>query len=148
LLDRVLREKPDLVFYAGEAAPYGRAFELFEGLRKRGYAGRLAMGDADPEVSFLAVPARVVEGTLLISAIGPPSPEFAAAYEPATGRRAGPHAWPGYLLMKAVLAGIDRAGSCHGDKLRPAFAKDPSKPRPCALYVARSGKFEFLQDLR
>lgn len=148
LLDRVLLEKPDLVFYAGEAAPFGRAFELFEGLRKRGYAGRLVMGDADPEVSYLAVPARVVEGTILISPIGPPSAEFAAAYEPATGRHAGPHAWPGYLMMKALLAGIDRTGSCHWDKLRAAFEKDPPKPRPCALYVARDGKFAFLQDLK
>ena len=148
LTDRILAQKPDLVFYSGEDAPYGRAFELFDALRKRGYAGRLAMADADPEVSFLAVPTRVVDGTLLVSPIGPPSREFAAAYEPATGRHAGPHAWPGYLLMKAVLERIERARSGRAAALRDAFWENPSPPRPCALYVARDGKFAFLQDLK
>jgi len=147
LLDRILAQKPDLVFYAGEEAPYGRAFELFGALRKRGYAGRLAMADADPEVSFLAVPTRVVEGTLLVSPIGPPSREFAAAYEPATGRHAGPHAWPGYLLMKAVLERVDRARSGRGSALRDAFWEYPSAPRHGALYVAREGRFSFVRDL-
>jgi ABC-type branched-subunit amino acid transport system substrate-binding protein len=148
LIDRILAQKPDLVFYAGEEAPYGRAFTLFDALRKRGYVGRLAMADADPEVSFLAVPTRVVDGTLLVSPIGPPSREFAAAYEPATGRHAGPHAWPGYLLMRAVLERVDRARSSRAAALREAFLENPSVPRPGALYVAREGKFVFLQDLK
>jgi hypothetical protein len=148
LTEAVLLLKPDLVFYSGEEPPYSRTFEIFAALRKKGYAGRLAMGDADPEVSFLAIPTRVVEGTLLISPIGPPSKEFAIAYEPATGRHAGPHAWPGYLLMKAVLDRVERAGSRNVEKLRGAFYGNPLKPLPPALYVARNGKFEFVQDLK
>ena len=148
LLDRVISAKPDLVFYAGEAAPYSTAHFIFDAIRKKGYTGRLAMGDADPEVSFLAVPHHVVEGTYLISPIGPPSKEFAAAYEPASKRRAGPHAWPAYLTMKAVLEVIDLAGSNRPEDLHQAAALHPTPLRPCALYVSREGNFEFIQNLK
>jgi ABC-type branched-subunit amino acid transport system substrate-binding protein len=147
-LDRVLAEKPDLVFYTGEKAPYGSAFDLFDALRKRGYRGLLAMADSDPEVSYLAVPTKVVEGTLLVSTIGPPSQEFAAAYEPATGRHAGPHAWPGYLLMKAVIELIERADSNDGESLYAALMARPAPLRSCALYQFKEGKFVFVQDLK
>jgi hypothetical protein len=144
----VLSDKPDLLVFAGEEAPYTRTFEFFDGLRKSGYAGRFVTADADPEVSFLAVPTPVVEGTLLVSPIGPPSPEFAAVYEPATGRRAGPHAWPGYLMMNALLNIIERAASRSPSDLRAAFRAYAPVPRPCALYVFKGGKFEFVEDLK
>lgn len=148
LLDRVLQDGPDLVFYSGETAPYSTAFDLFEALRKKGYRGKLAMGDADPEVSFLAVSTRVVEGTFLISTIEPPSKEFAALYEPATQRLAGPHAWPGYLTMKALLVLIDRTGSNKPDDLYRAAIARPPELRPCALYQFKEGRFGFLRNLK
>jgi ABC-type branched-subunit amino acid transport system substrate-binding protein len=147
LLDRVMSANPDLLFYTGEAAPYSTANFIFDALRKKGYAGRLAMGDADPEVSYLAVSHHVVDGTYLISSIGPPSKGFSAAYEPATNRRAGPHAWPAYLTMKAILEIIDQAGSNRVENLRWAAALHGTPRSPCALYVSREGKFEFVHDL-
>jgi len=148
LIDRILAEKPDLVFYAGEEAPYSRSFELFEVFRRKGFAGKLMMADADPEVSFLAVPAKVVEGTLLVSPISPPSRDFASAYEPATGRHAGPHAWPGYLTMKEILMALEHAQSGARGPLIDAFNQAARKPRNSALYVFRGGKFVFVQDLK
>ena len=147
LLDRVMTAQPDLVFYAGEAAPYGTAYDLFDALRKRGYGGRLVMGDADPEVSFLAVSSRVVDGTYLVSQIGPPSREFVAAYEPATGRRAGPHAWPAYQLTKEILSIINAQSSNRLMDLRVQADLVRMTPYPCFLYVAREGRFVFVQDL-
>jgi hypothetical protein len=148
LLDRVITAGPDLVFYSGEAAPYVTAYDLFDALRKRGYTGRLAMADADAEVSFLAVSNRVVDGTFLISPIGPPSKEFAARYEPATKRHAGPHAWPAYLTMKAILDGVDRAASRRPEDLRRVLAERPPPQLPCALYEMKAGKFQFVRDLK
>jgi hypothetical protein len=148
LVDRIISAKPDLVYYTGEAAPYSTAHFIFDAVRKTGYSGRLAMGDADPEVSFLAVSHHVVEGTYLISPIGPPSKEFARAYEPASKRRAGPHAWPAYLTMKAILGVIDQAGSHRPEDLHRAAVLHPTPQRPCALYVSREGKFEFVQDVK
>ena len=147
-IKRVLAGTPDLVLYAGEKAPYGQAFEFFEGLRKAGYRGLLAMTDSDPEVSYLAVPAKTIEGTFLLSTIGPPGKDFAAAYEPATGRHAGPHAWPGYLLMKAVIDLIDRAGSTDEAQLQSTIMAHPPALRPCALYQFKAGKFVYLEDLK
>jgi hypothetical protein len=148
VLDQVIGEQPDLVFYFGEEAPYGNAFELFDALRRKGYAGRLAMGDLDPEVSFLAAPTKVVQGTFLVSPIGPPSPEFAAAYEPKTGRHAGPHAWPGYLTMKALLEVLDRADSGKQEQVQSLFQSALKRSRPGALYAFKGGKWEFVQELK
>jgi len=147
-LERVLATKPDLVVYAGESAPYGHAFEIFDALRKKGYRGLLAITDSDPEVSYLAVPTEVVDGIFLLSTIGPPSKEFAEAYEPATGRHAGPHAWPGYLLMNAVIDLIDRSRSNKPEDLYAALTAKPESLRPCALYQFKAGKFVFIQDLK
>ena len=148
LIDRLLEAKPDLVFYAGERAPYSTGFDLFNALRAKGYKGRLAMADADPEVSFLAVSDHVVEGTYLISTIGPPSKEFSAAYEPATGRHAGPHAWPGYRLMKRVLDVIGRSPSPRSIDLIHQANLLQEELLPCSLYILRGGKFVFVQDLK
>jgi hypothetical protein len=148
LVTRIMAAAPDLVFYSGEDAPYGTSEALFTELRTRGYAGTLIMADGDPEVSFLAVPSRVPDGTLLLSPIGPPSASFAARYEPATKRHAGPHGWIGYLGMKAALEVIDRTGSTQIKDLRSTAARLPADAAPCALYVARDGKFVFLQNLK
>jgi hypothetical protein len=148
IVERVLATKPDLVVYARETAPYGQAFELFDALRKKGYRGLLAMTDSDPEVSYLAVPTEVVDGTFLLSTIGPPSKEFAEAYEPATGRHAGPHAWPGYLLMNAVIDLFERSRSNKSEDLYAALMAGPATLRPCALYQFKEGRFVFIQDLK
>jgi len=144
----ILRWKPDLVFYDGENAPYHTTFEIFDGLRKRGYQGTLMTIDAEPTVSFLAAPTAVVEGTLLVSPIPPPSREFADVYEPATARHAGPHAWPGYLLGKAVLGVINEAGSASIADLISACRSHPPRVYPCALYQYKEGKFVFVQSLK
>jgi hypothetical protein len=146
LVDRILLYNPALLFYAGEEAPYSTAEPMFKTLREKGFAGTILMGEKEPEVSFLALPCRVPEGTLLISPIGPPSKEFAAKYEPATGRHAGPHGWVGYQAMKAALDVIDRAESAVEfqsilDRLGPIR-------RPCHLYRARNGRWEFEQEVK
>jgi len=146
--ERILRWKPDLVFYDGEKAPYHTTFELFDGLRKRGYQGTLLTIDGEPTVSFLAAPTDVVEGTLLVSPIPPPSREFADVYEPATARHAGPHAWPGYLLGKAILGVINEAGSARGADLISACRGHPPRVYPSVLYQFKEGKFVFVQELK
>jgi hypothetical protein len=148
LIGRVLSQAPDLIFFSGEDAPYGTAESVFKELRAKGYTGKLVMAEADPEVSFLAVPCRVPESTLLISPIGPPSKEFAATYEPATGRHAGPHGWVGYQAMKAALDVIDRAESSGFVGFQAIVDRMPPVPRSCYLYSLRGGKFEFVQELK
>lgn len=147
-VERILLYAPDLLFYSGEEAPYGVAEPLFKHLRAKGLAGTILMGEKDPEVSFLALPCRVPEGTMLISPIGPPSKEFAAAYEPATGRHAGPHGWVGYQAMKAALDVLDRAESARPEEFQSIADRLAPARRPCFLYTARKGTWEFVQELK
>jgi hypothetical protein len=148
-VDRILASKPDLVFFAGEAAAYSTAFKVFTALRAKGYAGPLLMGEADPEVSYLATRPDLVEGTYLVTPFAP-LPELEAAL----GRPLGPHVIAGYLGMRAALRAIDRADSLVAEKLIRAAAELPdfdatgASTRPCALYVARGGKFEFVEELK
>lgn len=121
-------DRADLVFYSGEEAPYGTAFNLFSELRAKGFKGTLVMGEADPEVSFLATRPDLVEGSYLVSPFGTP-----------------PHVTAGYLAMKAVLDTIDRANSVNPKDLRKAATP---ATRPCTLYVARNGRFEFVENLK
>jgi len=93
--------------------------------------------DVDPEVSFLAFPSRFPPGTLLISTISPPSAEFAAKYEPATGRKAGPHAWPGYLAMKAALEVLDRTAFPRLGRPRAIDRRNSTDASVHALYVVK-----------
>jgi ABC-type branched-subunit amino acid transport system substrate-binding protein len=148
LIRRILANPPGIVFYSGEDAPYGTSEALFSELRANGYAGTLVMGEADPEVSFLALPCRVPEGTYLVSPIGPPSPAFASAYEPATGRHAGPHGWVGYLAMKATLEVLEQATTGKAEELQAIARRLPPLRPSCALYVVRNGAFEFVQELK
>lgn len=149
LVERILSFRPDAVFYSGEESPYQSAFTIFSELREKGYSGTLVMAEADPEVSFLATRPQLVEGTLLISPFAPPPPEFSkfAATSP------GPHVTAGYLAMKAVLDALDLANSADPNELRRVIARIPrvdatgASTRPCALYVARKGRFEFVQNL-
>lgn len=148
LVARMLAHAPGVVFYSGEDAPYATAESVFKELRAKGYTGKLLMAEADPEVSFLAVPCRVPEGTLLISPIGPPSKEFAAKYEPATGRHAGPHGWVGYQAMKATLDLLDQMDSLQAEEFERVLAQRKPLQTPCFLYEVRSAKFEFVQELK
>jgi hypothetical protein len=148
LAARIVSHAPGLVFYSGEDAPYGTSESIFKELRAKGFAGKLVMAEADPEVSFLAVPCRVPEGTFLISPIGPPSPEFTAKYEPATGRHAGPHGWVGYLAMKRTLELLEGMDSGKREEFDRVAASRPPVPPSCALYLVRNGKFEFVQALK
>jgi hypothetical protein len=130
-----------LVFYSGEQAPYGTAFKVFALLRKAGFSGALVMADADPDVSFLATRPDLVDGTYLVSPFAPAAPEVAARLS-----APGPHVTAGYYAMKAVLDAIDRANSFRTEDLLRAAVVRPSS-RPCALYVARGGNFEFVELL-
>ena len=149
-VDKVLAQKPDLVFFAGEDAPYQTAFKIFSALRAKGYAGPLAMGEADPEVSFLATRADLVEGTILVSPFATAPPELAARMKSTPG----PHVTAGYLAMRAALRAIDRADTMVTSKLVRAAAELPDfdaagqSTRPCAIYVARNGIFEFVEELK
>lgn len=148
--DRILALKPDLVFFAGEEAPYSTAFKIFSTLRANGYAGPLLMGEADPEVSFLATRPDLVEGTVLVSPFAPAPPELTARM----GSTPGPHVTAGYLAMRAALRAIDRADTLVSSKLVRAAAELPdfdaagASTRPCAIYVARNGIFEFVEELK
>jgi hypothetical protein len=150
LVDRILEERPDLVFYSGEEAPYATSHRLFSALRGKGFAGTLVMGEADPEVSFLATRPDLVDGTYLVSPFAPAPPELAKAM----GATPGPHVTAGYVAMKAVLDAIDRANSIDTAELQRAAARLPyfdaqgrAALRKCALYVARGGAFEFVELL-
>jgi hypothetical protein len=149
-LDRVLAGRPDAVFYSGEQSPYGSAFQLFSSLRSKGFGGTLVMGEADPAVSFLATRPDLVDGTYLVSPFAPAPPELAARM----GSIPGPHVTAGYYAMKAALESIDRADSMDPDDLRRIAAKLPyfdawgrAALRKCALYVARNGRYEFVELL-
>ena len=149
-VDDIVAIKPDLIFFAGESAPYGRTFELFSMLRKEGFNGPLIAGEADPEVSFLATRPDLAEGTYLVSPFAPAPPELATRM----GFVPGPHVTAGYYAMKAALEAIDHANSMEPEDLRRAAAKLPyfdaqgkAALRKCALYVARNGRFEFVELL-
>lgn len=147
LVGRIVDLAPDLIFYSGEEAPYGTAEGLFTELRGKGFAGKIAMAELEPEVSFLALPCRVPEGTMLISPIGPPTKEFAAKYEPATGRHAGPHGWLGYQAMRSVFDILERMDHVPFEDFRTIVDEMPPTRPPCYLYAARNGRFEFVQKL-
>jgi len=149
-VDRILASGSDLVFYSGEEAPYGTSHKIFSALRRKGFTGRLAMGEADPEVSFLATRPDLVDGTYLVSPFAPAPAELATAM----GTTPGPHVTAGYYAMKAALEAIDRADSMHPGPLKEAAARlryfdaqGRAALRKCALYVARGGKFEFVELL-
>ena len=143
LIDRVLASRADLVFYSGEEAPYGTATKIFTALRDKGYAGTLVTGEADPEVSYLATRPRLVEGMYLVSPFAPAPPDLVSRMgNPVPG----PHVTAGYYAMKAALDVIDRANSVEPAELRRAAAG--LETRPCALYVARNGRFEFVELLK
>ena len=66
----------------------------------------------------------------------------------------GPHVTTGYFAMKAILDAIDQANSVDEADLHRAAEKLPyfdaqgrAALRPCALYVARNGLFEFVETL-
>jgi hypothetical protein len=150
LFDLVVAAKPDLVFYSGEEAPYSTAHQLSSALREKGYRGPFLMGEADPEVSFLATRPDLVEGTYLVSPFAPATPELARSM----GSTPGPHVTAGYYAMKAILEAIDRADSIDPEDLRRAAARLPyfdaqgrAALRKCALYVAKGGTFEFVELL-
>jgi hypothetical protein len=141
LVDRVIGSKAEAVFYSGEEAPYLTGYKVFQALRARGFDGPLAQAEADPEVSFLATPPTLLEGSYLVSPFAP-------------GPHVGPHVNAGYFAMKAALEAIDRANSVEPEALRRAAAKLPyfdaqgrAALRKCALYVAKDGVFEFVRVL-
>jgi hypothetical protein len=150
LIRHVMASHPDLVFYSGEEAPYSETQRLFSAFRAYGYRGTLLMGEADPEVSFLATRPDLVDGTYLVSPFAPAPPELAQAM----GTTPGPHVTAGYFAMKAALEAIDRANSIDPEELRRAAATLPyfdaqgkAALRKCALYRARDNKFEFVELL-
>jgi hypothetical protein len=150
LQQQVLASGADLLFYSGEEAPYGTAYALFLALRALGYKGTFLMAEADPEVSFLATRPSLVDGTYLVSPYAPAPPQLA----PVVGTTHGPHVTAGYFAMKAALGAIDLANSRETADLRRAAWKLPyfdaqgrATLRPCALYVAKNGLFEFVELL-
>lgn len=150
-VDRILASKADLVFYSGEEAPYATAFKVFSALRERGFAGTLLMGEADPEVSFLATRPSLVDGTYLVSPFAPAPADLAARM----GSVPGPHVTAGYYAMRATLEALDQADSAEPEALRRAAATLPyfdaqgrAALRTCALYVARNGVFDFVEVLK
>ncbi|MBI3855577.1 MAG: hypothetical protein HY293_07780 [Planctomycetes bacterium] len=151
LVPHILAAKADFVFFSGEEAPYGTTRKLFSALREQGFQGTLAAGDADPGVSFLATRPSIVEGTYLVSPFAPAPPDVAARM----GFVPGPHVTAGYFAMKAVLDSLDLANSIdpnvlwRGTPRLPYFdAERRAAQRPCALYVARNGLFEFVEELK
>ncbi len=155
VIARILESRPDLVFYSGEEAPYATGYEIFSELREKGFTGKLLMADADPGVSFLVAPDRLVEGTLLVSPFAPPPKEFADGYRAWSGLRAGTHAYYGYFAMKAAMEALSRADSLDLDLIKRAGTQLPyfdaqgaTTVHSCALYVARNGHFEFVELLK
>jgi substrate-binding family protein len=151
IADRVLPTRPDLVFYTGEDAPYATTFKLFSALRKKGFAGPLATGDAHPEVSFLATRPSLVDGTFLISPFAPAPADLAARM----GAVPGPHVTAGYYSMKMALRALERSNSIKQDDLMKglstlgSFGPAGGQPlRPGAIYVARNGIYEFVEELK
>jgi hypothetical protein len=142
-VERLLAAKPDLIFFSGEEAPYGTTTKIFTAFREKGFAGKMVAGEADPEVSFLATRPTLLDGTYLVSPFAPAPQELAARM----GFVPGPHVTAGYFAMQAVLDTIDRANSIEEGALHRAAATLNSARRPCALYVARNGVFEFVETL-
>ena len=140
---KILVSEADLVFFSGEEAPYALTTRLFKALREKGFAGSLVSGEADPQVSFLATRPDLVDGTYLVSPFAPAPPELAARMKSVPG----PHITAGYVAMKAVLDTIDHANSIKEEDLHRAWAARSFPLRPCALYVARNGLFEFVETL-
>ena len=144
LTEQILSARPDLVFFSGEKAPYGTAKKIFGPLREKGFAGPLVMAEADPEVSYLATRPDLVEGCYLITPFAPAPPDVAARMQTTQG----PHVTAGYFAMKAVLDILDQADSSDEVELRRAATRVPNLARPCAVYVARSNLFRFVEELK
>jgi hypothetical protein len=142
-VNRILISNADLVFFSGEEAPYVTATKLFTAIRQKGFTGRLVTGEADPEISFLATRSGPVDGTYLVSPFAPAPRELADRM----GFVPGPHVTAGYYAMKALLDTIDRANSIEEEDLHRSAARLPPFSRPCALFVARNGVFEFVETL-
>lgn len=151
LVAEILQSRPDAVFYTGETAPYGTTFKLFSALRQNGFKGALVAGDAHPEVSFLATRPDLVEGSFLVSPFAPAPADLAARM----GTVPGPHVTAGYFAMKTALETLDQANSIEPEELFRAvqklgsFGPTNDRPlRPCAIYAARNGIFEFVEELK
>jgi hypothetical protein len=149
-VDTVLASKPDLVFFSGEEAPYSTTFKIFSALRAKGFRGPLVTAEADPEVSFLATRPDLVEGSYLVTPFLPAPRELAVRMNATPG----PHVTAGYLAMRAALRAIDRADSIDPATLLraagqlPEFDPSGASTRPCAIYIARNGIFEFVEELK
>ncbi len=154
LADEILEQKPDLVFFSGDDTPHGKVQEMMATLHARGYTGSIMIADSCGIDSFLEMPARLTEGTLLVSPLPPAPAEFAAAYKAAVGVAPGPHVYTGYLAARTVLETLERPGVKDRESLRaaletlPVFNENGGSTRGCSGYAVRGGKFEFVEFLK
>lgn len=134
-----------LILHAGESAPFSSAAKTFKFLKASGYKGRFLVFDAHPEVSCVDAPGQPEDGMLLVTPIFPPPADFIPRYRAYAGKDPGPHVYGGYLTGKAALDLIARARSTSPEDLLAAASK--IRPHPPALYVARGGRFHFVELL-
>ncbi len=145
----------DLVFFGGENPPYWHGQWLFGALRTAGYAGRLMLADASPEVSYLDASGLFPEGTYLLSPLAPPPPGFDARYQAYAGKPPGPHVHTGYLAGRALLDALELTSRPDRDAVRWSLAQlscfDVSGATTAnhpAGYVMREGRFRFVESLK
>lgn len=136
---------PELILHAGESAPFSSAAKTFKGLQASGFKGRFLVFDAHPEVSCVDAPGQPEDGMLLITPIFPPPADFIPRYRAFASKDPGPHVYGGYLAGKAALDLIARARSTFPADLLNAASS--IRPHPPALYVARGGRFHFVELL-
>lgn len=136
---------PELILHSGESAPFSSAAKTFKSLKTSGFKGRFLVFDAHPEVSCVDAPGQPEDEMLLVTPIFPPPPDFIPRYRSFAGKDPGPHVYGGYLAGKAALDLIARVGSTSPVDLLDAAAS--IRPHPPALYVARGGRFHFVELL-
>lgn len=134
-----------LILHAGESAPFSAAAKAYRELKASGFKGRFLVFDAHPEVSCVDAPGQPEDGMLLVTPIFPPPADFIPRYRAYAHKDPGPHVYGGYLTGKAALDLIARARSTSPEDLLSAASS--IRPHPPALYVARGGRFQFVELL-
>jgi branched-chain amino acid transport system substrate-binding protein len=105
VVTRVVDSGADAVFFGGY---YQEAGLLVNQLRSGGFDGPFVAGDGVLDPGFLeSAGGASADNSFLTCPCGPPTPEFAEAYEALSGQAPGTYSPEGYDVMNMFLAGLD-----------------------------------------
>jgi branched-chain amino acid transport system substrate-binding protein len=120
----IIGSKADIVYYTGY---YGEANQLIKDLRRKGYSGRIVVGDGATDGPLLTdlteSEGRDVYGTaLLVPAFMPELKDWSQRYQAAYGAGPGPSSAEAYDAVMVAVDAIKRAGSTDREAVRVALS--------------------------